>query len=55
MVHHIPQSLGEGQTDVSGPNYPTTPDGCYLAVRGRLWRTSNPALASDPAAATLLI
>lgn len=26
--------------------YPTTPDGRYLVVRGRLWRTSNPAL--DP-------
>ena len=27
-------------------NYPTTPDGRYFVVRGRLWRTSNPAL--DP-------
>jgi len=27
--------------------YPTTPDGRYFVVRGRLWRTSNPAL--DPA------
>ena len=26
---------------------PRTPDGRYLVVRGRLWRTSNPAL--DPA------
>jgi hypothetical protein len=25
--------------------YPTTPDGRYFVVRGRLWRTSNPALA----------
>jgi len=24
--------------------YPTTPDGRYFVVRGRLWRTSNPAL-----------
>ncbi len=27
--------------------YPTTPDGRYFVVRGRLWRCSNPAL--DPA------
>lgn len=27
--------------------YPTTPDGRYFVVRGRLWRTSNPALAPD--------
>jgi hypothetical protein len=25
--------------------YPTTPDGRYFVVRGRLWRTSNPSLA----------
>ena len=29
------------------PPYPTTPDGRYFVVRGRLWRTSNPALAPD--------
>ncbi|NHZ64061.1 hypothetical protein [Massilia genomosp. 1] len=27
--------------------YPTTPDGRYSVVSGRLWRTSNPALAPD--------
>jgi len=27
--------------------YPTTPDGRYFVVKGRLWRTSNPALAPD--------
>ena len=27
--------------------YPTTPDGRYFVVRGRLWRTSNPALPED--------
>lgn len=27
------------------PGYPTTPDGRYFVVRGRLWRCSNPALA----------
>ena len=25
--------------------YPTTPDGRYFVVRGRLWRCANPALA----------
>ena len=25
----------------------TTPDGRYIIVRGRLWRTSNPALSED--------
>lgn len=27
--------------------YPTTPDGRYFIVRGRLWRCTNPALAPD--------
>lgn len=27
--------------------YPTTPDGRYFVVRGRLWRTSNPALPAQ--------
>jgi hypothetical protein len=27
--------------------YPDTPDGRYFVVKGRLWRTSNPALAPD--------
>ena len=26
---------------------PKTPDGRYLVVRGRLWRTSNPAIEPD--------
>ena len=30
---------------MSRREYPTTPDGRYFVVRGRLWRTSNPALA----------
>ena len=30
-----------------GPPYPTTPDGRYFVVRGRLWRCANPALAPD--------
>ena len=28
-------------------HYPTTPDGRYFVVRGRLWRTTNPALAPE--------
>lgn len=31
--------------------YPTTPDGRYFVVRGRLWRTSNPALPEAERAA----
>ena len=27
--------------------YPTTPDGRYFVVRGRLWRCSNPALDAE--------
>ena len=27
--------------------YPSTPDGRYFVVAGRLWRSSNPALAPD--------
>lgn len=28
-------------------NYPVTPDGRYFVVRGRLWRTTNPALPPE--------
>ncbi len=28
-------------------DYPTTPDGRYFVVRGRLWRKSDPSLAAD--------
>lgn len=27
--------------------YPVTPDGRYFVVRGRLWKTSNPALSAE--------
>lgn len=27
--------------------YPVTPDGRYFVVRGRLWRSTNPALAEE--------
>lgn len=30
-----------------GDNYPVTPDGRYIVVRGRLWRTSNPGLTEE--------
>lgn len=29
------------------PTYPTTPDGRYFVVRGRLWRATNPALSTE--------
>ncbi|WP_027867554.1 hypothetical protein [Massilia alkalitolerans] len=29
----------------TSPNHPSTPDGRYFVVAGRLWRSSNPALA----------
>lgn len=32
---------------MSGARYPVTPDGRYFVVRGRLWRTSNPALSDS--------
>jgi hypothetical protein len=32
---------------MSSTPYPTTPDGRYFVVRGRLWRKSNPALPSE--------
>lgn len=32
-------------TDVSG--HPTTPDGRYFVVRGRLWRKANPGLPAE--------
>ena len=32
---------------MSTRDYPTTPDGRYFAVRGRLWRKSNPALEPE--------
>jgi hypothetical protein len=31
----------------SSKHYPSTPDGRYFVVKGRLWRTSNPDLAPD--------
>lgn len=30
-----------------GEDHPRTPDGRYFVVRGRLWRTSDPALAPE--------
>ena len=28
-------------------DYPLTPDGSYFVVRGRLWRSTNPALSNE--------
>jgi hypothetical protein len=30
--------------------YPTTPDGRYFVVRGRLWRKANPGLSAEQSA-----
>lgn len=32
---------------MTGKTYPTTPDGRYFVVRGRLWRCSDPSLPTD--------
>ena len=32
---------------VDGGQHPTTPDGRYFVVRGRLWRKANPALSTE--------
>lgn len=47
MVDHLPQPVGKGPPGVSGWSYPTTPDGRYFVVGGRLWRASNPALEPE--------
>lgn len=31
----------------TSPNHPSTPDGRYFVVAGRLWRMSNPALPPE--------
>lgn len=36
---------------VDSPDYPTTPDGRYFVVRGRLWRRSNSSLPEEHRAA----
>lgn len=38
-------SLGVGRSPETAPIQ--TPDARYIIVRGRLWRTANPALASE--------
>lgn len=40
-----PIRLGRTAPDTAG--YPTTPDGRYFVVRGRLWRATNPELSAD--------
>lgn len=36
-----------GRPNLGAAAHPTTPDGRYFVVRGRLWRCSNPELALD--------
>ncbi|MES2784180.1 MAG: hypothetical protein V4684_01855 [Pseudomonadota bacterium] len=36
-----------GATSPETTGHPTTPDGRYFAVRGRLWRKANPHLPAD--------
>lgn len=40
-----PIRLGRTSPDTAG--HPTTPDGRYFVVRGRLWRKANPQLPAD--------
>ncbi len=40
-----PIRLGRPRPDTAG--HPTTPDGRYFVVRGRLWRKTNPHLGAD--------
>lgn len=40
-----PVRLGRATAATAG--YPTTPDGRYFVVRGRLWRKANPHLTAD--------
>jgi len=50
MLHDLPPFFDEvdnGAIMPSSRHYPTTPDGRYFVVGGRLWRTTNPALAPD--------
>ena len=38
-------SIGYSQAMPDSHEHPTTPDGRYFVIAGRLWRTSNPELA----------
>lgn len=38
-------SIDQVQAQAQAQAHPHTPDGRYFVVKGRLWRTSNPALA----------
>lgn len=48
--HHI-AATGSGPVTAGAsedrPLHPTTPDGRYFVVRGRLWRRSNPELTEE--------
>lgn len=50
MSARAPAAAGatpSGTSTGAGTKYPTTPDGRYFVVRGRLWRKANPALPED--------
>ena len=47
------KSVGRGEQPTKVMHYPTTPDGRYFVVKGRLWRCSNPLLA-EPLRASLV-
>lgn len=45
--HRRMNAVCKPSTPSSSSRHPSTPDGRYFVVRGRLWRTSNPALPED--------
>ena len=56
LWYHDEESKTPGGQERAGADrrltaYPTAPDGRYFIVRGRLWRTSDPALPADRRAA----
>lgn len=46
MASHLRRLRVERPASTASP-HPTTPDGRYFVVRGRLWRMSNPDLAPE--------
>lgn len=40
-------TTSEAPQSLRGKHHPTTPDGRYFVVRGRLWRTFNPTLCDE--------
>ena len=44
---HTSRPCASAARPMAQKEYPTTPDGRYFVVRGRLWRKANPALAPE--------